>query len=69
MSRPLSVGDEVRDNDPRMVGRVLTVVEITDNGIVAIDTARRKFRILRRRVYTDGRIRRGGFSRIPLGDA
>lgn len=62
---PLQVGDQIKDNDPRMsYRRVLTVAEVLPNGVAAKDTSGRLFLILRRRIYTDGKPRRNGFDLI-----
>lgn len=60
----LRVGDKIRDNDPRSrENRVLTITELLPNGVTAEDDASgRRVAILRRRIYTDGKKRRGGFS-------
>jgi hypothetical protein len=61
----LQVGQRISDNDPRMVGRVLTISAILPNGVEAKNSIGRTFRILRRRIYTDGKLRRNGFSLVP----
>ena len=60
----LKVGDKIRDNDPRMGNRVLTIVEIFPNGVAALDARGRMFTYLRRRIHTDGKPRVGGFSKV-----
>jgi len=60
----LLVNDLIKDNDPRMGIRVLQVVEILPNGVMAKDNAGRYFTLLRRRINTDGKPRRSGFSLI-----
>ena len=65
MSADLKVGDRLRDNDPRMANRrVLTIVEILPNGVIAKDSMGWHFTYLRRRIHTDGKPRRSGLSRI-----
>jgi len=61
----LHVGDKLKDNDPRMSYlRRLTVVEVLPNGVAAKDGYGRVFRILRKRIFTDGKPRRSGFTRV-----
>lgn len=61
----LKIGDKLKDNDPRMsYRRVLTILEILPNGVMAEDSVRRVFTILRRRIYTDGKARRNGFDLV-----
>lgn len=65
----LVVGDRIKDNDPRMSHhRVLTVSQVLPNGVAA-HTMGRVFCILRRRIHTDGKPRRSGFSLLPRADA
>jgi hypothetical protein len=56
-------GDTIIDNDPRMKGRTL-VIECMSGpyGVYAKDKAGRTFGILTRRIYTDGKPRRSGFT-------
>lgn len=63
MSEELKVGDRIKDNDPRMGHRVLTIESI-DVRYVSAGTKYRQFRILRSRIFTDDKPRRTGFSRI-----
>jgi hypothetical protein len=59
----LKVGDKIKDNDPRtLFPRVLTIIEILPNGVAARSSAGRVVTIVRRRIYTDGKPRRNGFS-------
>lgn len=60
----LKVGDKLRDNDPRMSGRVLTITEVLPNGCAARDSSGRVFLYLRKRIHTDGKPRRSGLSLI-----
>jgi len=57
----LKIGQQIKDNDPRVPGRVLTIAEIFPNGVVAKNTHGHAVTILRRRIYTDGKPRRNGF--------
>ncbi len=62
-NRELKVGDRIKDNDPRMRhDRVLTILELLPNGVYAEDSRGRVYPILLRRIYTDGKPRRSGFS-------
>lgn len=60
----LRVGDRLKDNDPRMRHRVLTITDILPNGVVARDELGREFGYLRRRIHTDGKPRKSGMSLI-----
>jgi hypothetical protein len=65
MSDALEIGDRIKDNDPRMGSRYLRVIEVLPNGVRAEHPiSGRVFLILRRRIYTDGKPRKSGFSRI-----
>jgi hypothetical protein len=65
MSREIRVGDRIRDNDPRMGDRVLEVWSLVgDDRVLARDRIGSRYRILRRRIYTDGRPRKSGFSLV-----
>ena len=61
---PICVGDRIADNDPRMKGRILLVASIADEKVTALDSRARPFEILRKRIHTDNKTRRSGFSRI-----
>ena len=64
MSRELKVGDKIKDNDPRVTGhRILTIVEILPNGVIAEKCGKRRT-YLRRRIHTDGKPRKNGLSLI-----
>ena len=66
MDNDLKVGSKIKDNDPRGTGnRILTVVELLPNGVIAKGAGGRGFTLLRRRIYTDGKPRRSGFSLVP----
>jgi hypothetical protein len=60
----IKVGDKLRDNDPRMPNRVLTVHQVLPNGVAVKNSIGRVFLILRRRIYTDGKPRRSGFDLV-----
>ncbi len=65
MTYELKVGDMIKDNDPRMVGRVLRITELLPHGVRATrgggfpDVG-----IRRRSIFTDDKPRRTGFSVI-----
>lgn len=58
----LNVGDRMRDNDPRMGNRVLTITQILPNGVAAKDGIGKTRLYLRKHIHTDGKPRRSGFS-------
>ena len=61
----LKVGDKLRDNDPRMSHRAqLTITHILPNGVQAQTGIGKSVRLLRRRIYTDGKLRRNGCSLV-----
>ena len=61
----LKVGNKLRDNDPRMSHRAqLTITHILPNGVQAQTGRGQTVRLLRRRIYTDGKPRRNGFSLV-----
>ncbi|WP_421991673.1 hypothetical protein [Roseococcus sp.] len=65
--RPLEIGDRLRDNDPRMPGRILTVVDFVDvSGIrmAACRTGARNVKVSLTRIFLDDKERRTGFSRV-----
>lgn len=67
MGRTLRVGDYIVDNDPRRAfWRVLRVTRITtvgsDGTVIANDEDNRQTSISLRRVHTDDKPRRSGFS-------
>jgi hypothetical protein len=55
----------MKDNDPRMGNRVLTIIEILPNGVAAKDRMGRIRLYLRKHIHTDGKPRRGGFDLLP----
>lgn len=62
-------GDKLRDNDPRMPGRVLTIVGIGVKGspsgcstsVCTEDQMGRRFSINGKRIHSDGKPRKSGF--------
>jgi hypothetical protein len=61
----IQVGRRIKDNDPRMPARSLTIVELLPFGVRAKDISGRVFTILKRRIHTDGKPRRNGFTLLP----
>lgn len=62
--RALKVSDQIKDNDPRTSNRVLTIKVLHPYGVVAHNVRGRPFSILKRRIHTDGKPRRSGFSLV-----
>jgi hypothetical protein len=69
----LSVGDKIKDNDPRMGTRILEIKRIDDTHVFASRVQHflhgstsedREFRIKITSIHTDGKERRSGFSRV-----
>ena len=58
-------GRRIMDNDPRMRPRALTIAELLPFGVRATDISGRTFTILKRRIYTDGKPRKNGFTLLP----
>ena len=58
----LKVGLRIKDNDPRVSGRILTVGAIDERYVTATNVRGQSFRILRTRVFADSNARRTGFS-------
>lgn len=72
----IKAGDLIRDNDPRMADRTLRVLEIRSlPGLPVLIQAQhfsglgRVVIINRNRIFTDGKIRRYGFSLVKRADA
>lgn len=60
----LKVGDRIKDNDPRMLNRVLAITAILPNGVQAEDSLGRRRLYLRKTIHTDGKPRRSGFDLV-----
>ena len=62
----LKIGDKLKDNDPRMGNRILTVVELDEcTGRVVVQNAvGMKYRHWRHRIFTDGKERKSGLSLV-----
>ncbi len=60
----LKIGDKIKDNDPRRTyERVLTISSVGTKEVSASDDMR-NVRISLKRIHTDGKQRRSGFSLI-----
>jgi len=65
----LKVGDKLKDNDPRMGdNRILTIVELLPNGVVAENCIGQRRRYLRKRIHTDGKARQSGMNLLMPND-
>ena len=67
MNHELKVGDRIKDNDPRMNGRVVQITRIS--GLCAFYDRRpfgseREYSVRLTRIHTDGKPRKSGFSLI-----
>lgn len=60
----IKVGSKLRDNDPRMKGRTVEVVELYPNGVAAKDSAGRIRVYLAHRVFVDNKARKYGMNLI-----
>lgn len=60
----MKIGDKIKDNDPRMNGRELTITVDAGDYIRAQNSVFQEVRILKRRIYTDGKPRKSGFSLV-----
>lgn len=62
----LRIGDKLKDNDPRMGNRVLTVIDFTVDGqrVMLRDSMGTVYRHKMSRVYTDGKPRKSGLSLV-----
>lgn len=58
----LHVDDWIRDNDPRMRGRVLRILDVGETHVTAQGGSMRKVKIRKDRIHTDGVSRRSGFN-------
>ncbi len=64
----MKIGDKLKDNDPRMRNRVLTIVGILPNGVAAQDCRGKIRGYLGKHIHADGKPRRSGFSLVKFGD-
>lgn len=62
--REFQPGDKLVDNDPRMRGRTLTVIESLPNGVSAKDGTGRVRLYLSHRLFTDGKPRKYGYNKV-----
>jgi len=60
----IKVGDKLKDNDPRVGNRILTVREIGHGFVEAKAPSGRIVSIRTDRIHTDGKPRRSGFDLI-----
>lgn len=66
--------DQLRDNDPRsMSGRILTISKVGVHNVLARGRGRKSpkistYRISRKTIYADGKLRRVGFDLLAVGD-
>lgn len=62
----LRIGDRIKDNDPRMHGRVLAIQSLDDTFAYVHERLRSyNHRVRRDRIYTDDKPRKSGFSLLP----
>ena len=66
--KEFKVGDKLRDNDPRMPNRVLTIIQVYPDSVAAEDGSHRAFVYSQKRIHADGKPRRSGLS-LVLEDA
>lgn len=62
--QPLKVGDRIKDNDYRMGNRILTIVVLAGEYVQVKDRNGHESRLLVRRIHTDDKLRKSGFSLI-----
>lgn len=60
----LKIGDLISDNDPRMPKRLLRITDIRPDGRVQAESAKATVLIASKRIFTDGKARRSGFSLV-----
>lgn len=63
----IKVGDKLKDNDPRVGNRILTVMKIGYSFVKAKAPSGRIVSIRMDRIHTDGKPRRSGFDLINFG--
>lgn len=62
----VTTGVQIRDNDPRVsFVRVLTVLRVEGDDVVAETSSGRQQRIALRRIHADGKARQTGFDVLP----
>lgn len=68
MTSELKIGDQIKDNDPRMPNRVLKITLICGTeSVKAKSFAGPEVRISTKRIFTDGKVRRSGFDLVVSG--
>lgn len=60
----IQVGKKLRDNDPRMKGRTLEIIELYPNGVAAKDSAGRVRVYLSHRIFVDNKQRKYGMNLV-----
>lgn len=65
----MKVGDKIKDNDPRVVGRVLTITAIGVESVLAEGRSGNEVKISTKRIFSDGKKRRSGFDLLKQEDA
>jgi hypothetical protein len=58
----LKAGDVIKDNDPRMKDRKLTVIAVGDDHAICDAPLKARVSISLKRIFDDGKTRRTGFS-------
>jgi len=66
----IKIGDELRDNDKRQKGRIVTVLDVVygvgpGQGFIYYHTGKRLATINIDRIFTDGKKRQRGFNLVP----
>jgi len=64
MTSEIEIGDRIRDNDPRKPNRILKITWVGDSRVRARDWCGNSVSLQLRRIYTDGKARKGGFSLV-----
>lgn len=60
----IKVGSRLRDNDPRMRGRTVEIVELRPNGVIAKDASGREREYLSHRIFVDNKARKYGMNLV-----
>jgi hypothetical protein len=60
----LQAGQKLRDNDPRMEGKRIIVIESVGQYIVVCRSGARFVHVSKSRIHTDGKPRRTGFDLV-----
>ena len=62
----MKIGQKIKDNDPRVGNRVLKIIDVDGDYVIAQQGGLHSVRIRRDRIYTDGKPRRSGFTIIGI---